>query len=54
LEYYSSTKLNAPDFEAARLAMFEYIEFWYNKKRIHSSIGYISPQKCEDLARKIV
>lgn len=41
------------DYDDARLAIFEYIEAWYNRKRIHSSIGYISPQKCEDLARKI-
>ena len=41
------------DFNTARLAIFEYIEAWYNRKRIHSSIGYISPQKCEDLARRI-
>ena len=41
------------DFNAAKLAIFEYIESWYNRKRIHSSIGYISPQRCEDLARKI-
>jgi putative transposase len=40
------------DYTAARLAIFEYIEAWYNPKRIHSSIGYITPQKCEDLARK--
>lgn len=40
------------DFDAARLAIFEYIEAWYNRKRIHSSIGYITPQKCEDLAKK--
>lgn len=41
------------DFNAAQLAMFEYIESWYNRKRIHSSIDYISPQRCEDLSRKI-
>lgn len=40
------------DFDAARLGIFEYIESWYNTKRIHSSIGYITPQKCEDLAEK--
>ncbi|MBU5591205.1 integrase core domain-containing protein [Clostridium sp. MSJ-4] len=39
------------DFNAASLAIFEYIEYWYNRKRIHSSIGYIIPQKCEELAR---
>ncbi|TDT63336.1 transposase [Fonticella tunisiensis] len=40
------------DFNAAKLAMFEYIESWYNRKRIHSSIGYITPRQCEDRARK--
>lgn len=40
------------DFNAARLAIFEYIESWYNRKRIHSSIGYITPQQCEDRAIK--
>ncbi len=37
---------------AARLAIFEYIEYWYNKKRIHGSIRYITPQECEDLGKK--
>ncbi|MCD3197944.1 integrase core domain-containing protein [Clostridium botulinum] len=27
------------DFDIARLAIFEYIEAWYNRKRIHSIIG---------------
>lgn len=40
------------DFNSARLAIFEYIESWYNIRRLHSSIGYMTPQKCEDLARK--
>ncbi|NLL04852.1 MAG: transposase [Clostridiaceae bacterium] len=39
------------DFNTARLLIFEYIESWYNRKRIHSSIGYITLQKCEDIAR---
>jgi putative transposase len=39
------------DFNTARLSIFEYIESWYNRKRIHSSIGYITSQKCEDIAR---
>jgi transposase InsO family protein len=41
------------DFQAAKLSMFEYIECWYNRKRIHSSIGYLTPQECEDLTKKI-
>lgn len=29
--------------EQARQEIFEYIEFFYNRKRIHSSLGYLSP-----------
>lgn len=36
------------DFNAVKLAIFEYIESWHNRKRIHSSIGYITSQQCED------
>jgi transposase InsO family protein len=31
----------------ARLAIFEYIECWYNPKRRHSSLGYLSPAEYE-------
>lgn len=27
----------------ARTAIFEFIEVWYNRHRLHSSLGYISP-----------
>src|SRR5690625_4991399 len=37
------------DFESAKLALFQYIEGWYNRKRIHGSIGYKTPQEMEDL-----
>lgn len=37
------------DFETARLALFEYIEGWYNRKRIHGSINHLTPQEMEDL-----
>lgn len=33
-----------PDFNTAREAVFEFIESWYNPKRIHSAINYITPQ----------
>ena len=36
------------DFKEAKLAIFEYIESWYNRKRIHSSLGYKTPQQIED------
>ena len=32
-------------FEEAKLAIFEFIESWYNNKRIHSSLGYITPNQ---------
>ena len=28
-----------------RALVFEYIEIWYNKKRKHSSLGFVSPEK---------
>lgn len=36
--------------EAAKLSMFEYIEMFYNRSRSHSSIGYMSPEKFEQLS----
>ena len=37
-------------FEEARLAIFEFIEGWYNRKRIHSSIDYRVPNEIENEA----
>jgi putative transposase len=31
----------------ARASIFEYIEVFYNRKRLHSSIGYVSPEAFE-------
>ena len=36
-----------PTRAAARHAVFEYIEFFYNRKRLHSSLGYRSPVEYE-------
>ena len=33
--------------EQARASIFEYIEVFYNRKRIHSSLGYVSPETFE-------
>jgi len=41
------------DFEEAQRAIFKYIESWYNRKRIHSTINYMTPQKKEDEALKV-
>jgi putative transposase len=33
--------------QAARRAIFEFIEVWYNRERRHSSLGYVSPTEYE-------
>jgi transposase InsO family protein len=35
--------------EEARRSIFDYIEIFYNRKRIHSAIGYLSPVEFEKL-----
>lgn len=34
----------------ARTAIFEYIEAWYNRQRLHSSLGYLSPMEFEQIS----
>ncbi len=36
---------NYETFEEAKLAIFEFIESWYNNQRIHSSLEYITPNE---------
>ncbi|WP_328414943.1 IS3 family transposase [Micromonospora sp. NBC_00389] len=36
-----------PTHQAARQAIFEYIEGWYNTRRRHSTLGYLSPAAFE-------
>jgi transposase InsO family protein len=36
--------------EQARASIFEYIEVFYNRQRLHSSLGYKSPESFEDAA----
>ncbi len=33
--------------DQARIALFEWIAIWYNRKRRHSALGYISPEQFE-------
>jgi transposase InsO family protein len=33
----------------ARRVLFEYIEVWYNRQRLHSALGYLSPADFEQL-----
>jgi transposase InsO family protein len=36
----------------ARMVLFEYIEVWYNRKRRHSALGYLSPDAFEKQYRQ--
>ena len=33
--------------DQARASIFEYVEVFYNRKRLHSSLGYVSPEAFE-------
>jgi transposase InsO family protein len=37
-----------PDREVARSAIFEYLEGFYNRSRLHSALGYKSPVSYEE------
>ena len=39
--------------DEAAAAIFEYIEGWYNPKRLHSTLGYKSPIKFEQLTHNL-
>jgi len=45
-------ELDMPDrfqsYGQARAAIFEFIEIWYNRKRLHSALGYQSPVQVEE------
>ena len=39
-----------PTRQAARTALFGFIEGFYNRQRLHSAIGYVTPNRKEQLA----
>lgn len=39
--------------EEARREIFTYIEVWYNRRRLHSSLGYTSPEEYEKLLEAV-
>ena len=42
------SRLKLPTRQAARTAIFDYLEAFYNTRRLHSSLGYRSPQDFEE------
>jgi transposase InsO family protein len=40
-----------PTRAAARTALFDYIEVFYNRQRLHSTLGYVSPVEFEEANR---
>ena len=38
--------------EEARRAIFEYVEIFYNRKRLHSYLGYLTPTEYEELEER--
>ena len=43
---------NFENLESLRSGMYEYIEIWYNNSRIHSKIGFTSPNEYEESIKK--
>ena len=43
---------NFENLESLRTGMYEYIEIWYNNSRIHSKIGFTSPNEYEESMKK--
>jgi putative transposase len=35
--------------QAAAMEIFEFIQIWYNRERLHSSLGYRTPAQMEEL-----
>jgi transposase InsO family protein len=40
---------NKPKLYLVRRAIFDYIEVFYNRQRLHSSLGYLTPVEYEQI-----
>jgi transposase InsO family protein len=43
------TRHSWPNKASLRSALFEYIEVFYNRRRRHSTLGYLSPEEYEEI-----
>jgi transposase InsO family protein len=43
-----------PTRAAARVAICAYIEVWYHRQRLHSTLGYLSPVQFENRAQAVI
>lgn len=48
LKYELDIPSSYDSYSQARSALFEFIEVWYNRKRLHSALGYQSPAQVEE------
>ncbi len=48
LEWLYACKVMPQDIFDVKLAVFDYIEVFYNRARIHSTLGYLSPEDFEN------
>lgn len=50
-EYVHNKKFES--LETLKVGIYDYIEMWYNKKRMHSKLGFMSPNEYEEYLKKI-
>lgn len=53
LKYEAAIPTRYESYQQARMALFEFIEIWYNRIRLHSSLGYQSPIQAEQKLKSI-
>ncbi|SMO97957.1 IS3 family transposase [Gracilimonas mengyeensis] len=52
LKYEANMPKRFASYGQARRVLFDYIECWYNTKRLHSALGYRTPTQIEQLLTK--
>ena len=47
IKYESLNRYNFKSIKELKKVVFKYIEHWYNRMRLHSSLGYKTPEERE-------